>query len=171
MTSTRNSSARVALVTGGSRGLGAALVRALVERDWRVVLDGRDPVRLAEFVDALPSPRFVTAVPGDVADPAHRHRLLEAVDSAGGLDLLVNNASTLGQVPLPPLAEYRLDELQTVLAVNTIAPLALAQGVTFEAASDVAPSSIQSFNVWICSAVSRGPLAGMILLRFAPDTS
>jgi NAD(P)-dependent dehydrogenase (short-subunit alcohol dehydrogenase family) len=127
MTSTRTSSAPVALVTGGSRGLGAALVAALVAREWRVVLDGRDPARLAELVDSLPSPRFVTAVPGDVADPAHRRRLLQAATAAGGLDLLVNNASTLGQVPLPPLAEYRLDELETVLAVNTIAPLALVQ--------------------------------------------
>lgn len=127
MTEPRTPSAPVALVTGGSRGLGAALVSALVERDWRVVLDGRDPVRLAEFVDTLPSPRFVTAVPGDVADPDHRGRLLEAVHSAGGLDLLVNNASTLGQVPLPPLDQYRIDDLQTAFAVNTVAPLALAQ--------------------------------------------
>jgi NAD(P)-dependent dehydrogenase (short-subunit alcohol dehydrogenase family) len=126
MTSSR-SSTPVALVTGGSLGLGAALVHALVDRGWRVVLDGRDPVRLAEAVDALPSPRCVTAVPGDVADPAHRDRLAEAALAAGGLDLLVNNASTLGQVPLPALADYRLDELYDAFATNTVAPLALVQ--------------------------------------------
>jgi NAD(P)-dependent dehydrogenase (short-subunit alcohol dehydrogenase family) len=129
MTPNRTSSSptRVALVTGGSRGLGAALVHALVERDWRVVLDGRDPQRLAAAVDALPSPRFVTAVPGDVADPAHRSRLVEAALAAGGLDLLVNNASTLGQLPLPALEDYRLDELYDTFATNTVAPLALTQ--------------------------------------------
>ena len=92
-----------------------------------MVLDGRDPARLAEAVDALPSPRFVTAVPGDVTDPAHRARLIEAAQAAGGLDLLVNNASTLGQLPLPPLAEYRLDDAADVFAANVVAPLALAQ--------------------------------------------
>jgi NAD(P)-dependent dehydrogenase (short-subunit alcohol dehydrogenase family) len=127
MTEPRTSAPPVALVTGGSRGLGAALVTALVEREWRVVLDGRDPVRLAQFVDTLPAPHFVTAVPGDVVDPAHRRRLIEAVTAAGGLDLLVNNASTLGQVPLPPLAEYRLDELEATFQTNTVAPLALTQ--------------------------------------------
>lgn len=126
MTSTRTSPP-VAVVTGGSRGLGAALVHALVERDWRVVLDGRDPQRLAAAVDALPSPRFVTAVPGDVADPVHRSRLVEAASAAGGLDLLVNNASTLGQLPLPALGDYRLDALYDTFATNTVAPLALVQ--------------------------------------------
>jgi NAD(P)-dependent dehydrogenase (short-subunit alcohol dehydrogenase family) len=117
----------VALITGGSRGLGAALASALVERGWRVVLDGRDPARLADAIDALPLPRFVTAVPGDVTDAAHRARLIEAAQAAGGLDLLVNNASSLGQLPLPPLAEYRPDALAQVLDANVVAPLALAQ--------------------------------------------
>jgi NAD(P)-dependent dehydrogenase (short-subunit alcohol dehydrogenase family) len=127
MTTTTPRPVRVALITGGSRGLGAALVHALVARGWHVVLDGRDPARLAQSVDALPSPRLVTAVSGDVADPAHRARLLDAVAAAGGLDLLVNNASSLGQLPLPPLAEYRTGALEAVLTTNAVAPLALAQ--------------------------------------------
>src|SRR3954447_9718244 len=97
----------LALVTGGSRGLGLALVTELVSRGWRVVTDGRDPARLPHAVDRLPPPNLLPAVPGDVRDPAHRRRLIEAteaaaaaVGSAGGLDLLVHNASTLGTVPL-----------------------------------------------------------------------
>jgi NAD(P)-dependent dehydrogenase (short-subunit alcohol dehydrogenase family) len=117
----------VALVTGGSRGLGLALTAALVERGWRVVIDGREPVRLTEAVDELPVPRFVTAIPGDVTDPAHRTRLVEAAAAAGGLDLLVHNASALGAVPLPPLADYPVDTLVDVFTVNTFAPLALTQ--------------------------------------------
>jgi NAD(P)-dependent dehydrogenase (short-subunit alcohol dehydrogenase family) len=119
--------APVALVTGGSKGLGFALVSALVDRGWRVVLDGRDPGRLASSVDALPRGHFATAVPGDVADPAHRARLVEAAAAAGGLDLLVHNASTLGPVPLPALAGYPLEALEAVFAVNAFAPLALTQ--------------------------------------------
>ncbi|MGN6809309.1 MAG: SDR family oxidoreductase, partial [Thermomicrobiales bacterium] len=48
---------------------------------------------------------------------------------AGGLDALVNNASTLGSSPLPPLADYALDALATVFHTNVIAPLALFQSV------------------------------------------
>ncbi len=73
---------------------------------------------LAEVTD-------VVALAGDVADADHRQAL---VDAAGArIDLLVNNASVLGPSPLPRLAEYPLDELEHVLAVNVVAPLALAQ--------------------------------------------
>jgi NAD(P)-dependent dehydrogenase (short-subunit alcohol dehydrogenase family) len=122
------STSPVALITGGSKGLGFALTAALAERGWQVVLDGRDPVRLASALDALPSRRSVTAVPGDVGDPGHRDRLIEAVTAAGGgLDLLVHNASSLGAVPLPHLADYPLDVLADVFLVNAFAPLALTQ--------------------------------------------
>src|SRR3954451_10239912 len=126
----------LALVTGGSRGLGLALVTEFVSRGWRIVTDGRDPARLAHAVDGLPRPNFVTAVPGDVRDPAHRRQLIQATEtaaaaaaggSAGGLDLLVHNASTLGTIPLPPLVEQRLDDFERALAVHTVAPLALTQ--------------------------------------------
>jgi NAD(P)-dependent dehydrogenase (short-subunit alcohol dehydrogenase family) len=114
-----------ALITGASRGLGRALAAALSERGWRLVVDGRDADRLAAAVAELPHPEDVTAIPGDVADPDHRAALAEAVGAT--LDLLVNNASDLGPSPLPPLAALRPDELQRVLAVNAVAPLALIQ--------------------------------------------
>ena len=114
-----------ALITGASRGLGRALAAALNERGWRLVVDGRDADRLATTVAGLPRPDLVTAIPGDVADPQHRASLAEAIGPA--LELLVNNASDLGPSPLPPLARLRTDDLQAVLAVNTVAPLALVQ--------------------------------------------
>src|SRR6185503_16692263 len=118
---------RTALITGASRGLGRALAGALAERGWQLVLDGRDAARLAEAVAALPRPDLVTAVPGDVTDPGHRAALAEAVGPR--LDLLVNNASDLGPSPLPPLARLDPDDFLRVLAVNAVAPLALAQAV------------------------------------------
>jgi NAD(P)-dependent dehydrogenase (short-subunit alcohol dehydrogenase family) len=118
--------AHVALVTGGSRGLGFALTRELVQRGWHVIVDARDGERLRAVVGALP-PESVTAVPGDVADPDHRRALGAAVENAGGLDLLVNNASILGPSPQPRLADYPLDVLGQVFAVNTLAPLGLLQ--------------------------------------------
>ncbi|RBY78331.1 short-chain dehydrogenase [Geodermatophilus sp. TF02-6] len=116
-----------ALVTGASRGLGAALAEALGRRGWRLVLDGRDPDRLAATVAALPRPDLVTAIPGDVTDPAHRAALAAAVGER--LDLLVNNASDLGPTPLPRLADLPVAAFERVLAVNTVAPLALLQAV------------------------------------------
>jgi len=110
------------IVTGASRGLGLALTRALSERGWELIVDGRDADALRRAVADLPG---VLAVPGDVADPEHRARLLEA--AGGELDLLVNNASSLGTTPLPPLRHYPLDELRRLYEVNVLAPLALAQ--------------------------------------------
>ena len=110
------------IVTGGSRGLGLALTRALVERGWRVVVDARDAEALERAVAGLDG---VVAVAGDVADPDHRRRLLEAAGRP--IDLLVNNASVLGPTPLPSLADYPPEELRRVYEVNVVAPLALTQ--------------------------------------------
>jgi NAD(P)-dependent dehydrogenase (short-subunit alcohol dehydrogenase family) len=115
----------VALVTGASRGLGLALTRALVLRGWHVVVDARDGERLAAAVAALPDPSAVTALAGDVVDDDHRAAL--AAEVAGGLDLLVHNASVLGPSPLPPLAEHPLPDLLEVFEVNALAPIALLQ--------------------------------------------
>lgn len=117
----------VALITGASLGLGRALATELVWSGWRVVADARDGARLAAAVRGMSVPSAVTAIAGDVSDPAHRRRLAEACDRAGGLDLLVNNASTLGPSPPPRLAGYPLDEFERVLRVNVVAPLALLQ--------------------------------------------
>ena len=142
-----------ALVTGASRGLGAALAEALSRRGWRLVVDGRTPDWLAATVASLPRPDLVTAVPGDVADPAHRAALAAAVGDR--LDLLVNNASELGPTPLPRLADLPPAALERVLAVNTVAPLALVQavlpaleragGVVLDISSDAA---VEAYEGW-----------------------
>jgi NAD(P)-dependent dehydrogenase (short-subunit alcohol dehydrogenase family) len=120
-------STRTALVTGASRGLGRALAAALADRGWRLVVDGRDAARLRAAVGAFPRSELVTAVPGDVADPRHRTALATAVGPR--LDLLVNNASELGPSPLPKLADLDPGDLQRILTVNAVAPLALVQSV------------------------------------------
>lgn len=116
----------VALVTGASLGLGRALVTELARRGWLLVVDGRRADLLDDLVRALPS-GSVTALPGDVADPAHRTAMLTAVQKHGRLDLLVNNASSLGTSPLPHLSGYPLDQLAEVYQVDVVAPLALIQ--------------------------------------------
>src|SRR4051794_13986821 len=111
-----------AIVTGASRGLGLALTRELHARGWTVVADARGAAELQEAVGGLS--RVVT-VPGDVGDPGHRAALVAAAGDE--VDLVVNNASTLGATPLPPLADYPIDELRRVYEVNVLAPLALIQ--------------------------------------------
>jgi len=121
---TTKSTAPTAIVTGGSRGLGRAVAAALAAEGWEVVVDGRD----AAAVVAAGTAAGAWTVPGDVGDPAHRAALLEAVECrTGRLDLVVNNASTLGPSPLPVLAGYPLDELRDVLETNVVAPLGLVQ--------------------------------------------
>jgi NAD(P)-dependent dehydrogenase (short-subunit alcohol dehydrogenase family) len=110
------------IVTGASRGLGLALTRALVDRGWRVVVDARDADALSRAWPDAPSD---VLIPGDVTDPDHRRRLIEAAGEP--VDLLVNNASALGPTPLPALADYPLEELRRVYEVNLLAPLALIQ--------------------------------------------
>ena len=111
----------VALVTGGSAGLGRALAHALASGGWTVVTDGRDPERLAAASD---QPGLV-AVPGDVTDEWHRGALLAAVERQGRLDLLVHNASTLGPTPLPRLEETTAADAVAVWATNVAAAVAL----------------------------------------------
>jgi NAD(P)-dependent dehydrogenase (short-subunit alcohol dehydrogenase family) len=111
-----------AIVTGASRGLGLALTRALAKRGWQLVVDARDGDALKRAVGGLDG---VVAVPGDVSDPDHRRRLVEAAGHP--IDLLVNNASVLGPSPQPVLADYPLAELRRVYEINVLAPLALVQ--------------------------------------------
>ncbi len=120
---------RVALVTGASQGLGRALAGALADRGWALVLDARRAHRLEPAAAELAARTRVVAIPGDVADPAHRARLVAAVHDLGRLDLLVNNASTLGATPLPALDAIDLDVLRRTFEVNAVAPLALIQAL------------------------------------------
>jgi NAD(P)-dependent dehydrogenase (short-subunit alcohol dehydrogenase family) len=120
---------RTALITGASRGLGLALARALALQGWWLVLDARGAEALENARRELSALTRVIAVPGDVADPAHRQALAEAAAGLGGLDVLVNNASLLGPSPQPTLLDYPLDILEQVYRANTFAPLALVQAL------------------------------------------
>jgi NAD(P)-dependent dehydrogenase (short-subunit alcohol dehydrogenase family) len=119
----------VAVITGGSRGLGRALARGLASRGWSLVIDGRDEARLAATAGELRAAHDVTvvAIPGDVTDPVHRDALVRAAEDLGGVDVLVNNASELGPSPLLPLADLPIDAYARVLDVNVVAPISLVQ--------------------------------------------
>jgi NAD(P)-dependent dehydrogenase (short-subunit alcohol dehydrogenase family) len=117
--------AGTAIISGGSQGLGLALTEALAARGWTVVVDARHASTLAATTGTLVN---VHGVPGDINDPAHRRELVDtAMRLTGRVDVIVNNASTLGPLPMRRLAEFDVAALMDVFATNVVAPLALVQ--------------------------------------------
>lgn len=120
---------RTALITGASRGLGLALARRLAAEGWSLLITGRGAPALEAARAELAQQTQVIAITGDVDDPGHRAHLAATASEAGGLDLVVNNASMLGPSPQPALLDYPLDVLLDVFRINTLAPLAVLQAV------------------------------------------
>ena len=120
---------KVALITGASRGFGAALADELNARGWSLIVDARHEDALAEAAARWEN---AFAIAGDVSEPAHLDEVARAVHRLGRLDLLVNNASLLGPSPQPTLDRYPIGVLASVYDVNVFAPLALTQLVLSE---------------------------------------
>jgi NAD(P)-dependent dehydrogenase (short-subunit alcohol dehydrogenase family) len=125
-----STSTSVALITGGSRGLGETLAHFLGGQGYNLVITARRANLLEKTAaDLAQYGGKVIALPGDVADATHRQKLAEAAHSLGRLDILINNASILGPTPLPEVENYPLESLAEVYAVNVIAPVGLTQAV------------------------------------------
>lgn len=118
-----------ALVTGGTSGLGLALVRGLRCAGAHVAFVARSPERVA----AVAEETGATGIVGDVARKDDIHRIAlqvgASVGAGGALDLLVNNASSLGPVPLRPLADTACEDLEGALATNLIGPFRLTKAL------------------------------------------
>ncbi len=116
---------KVALVTGGNRGIGRAIARGLAREGAALVLAARDAARLdeavAEIVEQGEAPRDrVLAVPADVTDEAQVEALFAcAMERYGRLDVLVNNAGAFDGGPLDQLS---LETWEKVIAVNLRGP-------------------------------------------------
>jgi NAD(P)-dependent dehydrogenase (short-subunit alcohol dehydrogenase family) len=122
---------RTALVTGASRGLGAAMAEELARRGARVVLVARDEAPLLELVERIRSRGGTAhALPGDVGDKSSIYPLAGAAAAlVGPIDLLVHNASLLGPTPLGLLLDTECEDFSRVLEVNLVGPFRLTRAV------------------------------------------
>lgn len=169
---TTKTTGRVALVTGGSTGLGLALSAELARQGWQVITDGRSE----EKFKGAALPEAVTMVVGDLTDADHRDRLRTEVERHGRLDLLVHNASTLGPLPMRALAEVDIPDLTHVWRTNIGGPLVLtsallpwlreADGVLLSISSDAA---VQHYETWGLYGASKAAL-DHVTLTYGAET-
>ncbi|MEL6866077.1 MAG: SDR family oxidoreductase [Bacteroidota bacterium] len=103
------------------------LAQALAEQGWNLIITGRGAKALYEAQKLLAQKTKVDAIAGDVIDEVHLLQLEERIAQMGNLQLIINNASTLGQSPQPRLVDYPIEVLHTLFHTNLIAPLSLIQ--------------------------------------------
>ena len=115
------------LVTGGTAGLGLAIVRALAARGARVAFVARNPEGVERVASDLAGTHGIV---GDVARKDDIYPIaLQALGELGGLDVLINNASDLGPASLRLLADTDCEDLERALAANLLGPFRLTKAV------------------------------------------
>jgi NAD(P)-dependent dehydrogenase (short-subunit alcohol dehydrogenase family) len=118
----------VALITGASKGFGFAVAQRLAERGIALTITARHADELEAAAERLRAHVAVEAIPGDIRDLAHVHRLVERTQARfGRIDLLINNASTIGRSPLPQLEHLSPAVFNELFETNVFAPLHLIQ--------------------------------------------
>lgn len=114
-------------VTGGTSGLGLALVRRFVADGAQVAFVARDPARVAQVAARHPGAHGVV---GDISRKEDIHPIaLQIAGELGGLDVLINNASSLGPTPLALLADTDCEDLEGALATNLVGPFRLTKAL------------------------------------------
>ena len=165
-----NHRSTAALVTGGSRGLGAALGEVLVEHGTRVVLVARGEAELARTVAAIRRDHPKAEVHGlafDVGDKEAAHRIAGAAQALiGPIDVVVHAASVLGPTPLRSLLDTECEDFADVLQKNLLGPFRLdkilggamalrRRGTIVHVSSDAA---VEAYPSWGAYGVSKAAL-------------
>lgn len=157
---------RVALITGASQGLGLEVARAYAAAGAHLILTARRPNPLSRAAQELANLTQVLSLPSDISDPSQSAALIHAaLAHFGRIDVLVNNASTVGPSPLPTLDRYPLSALTHVLTTNLLAPLHLIQlvlpgmrrrgeGVIINVSSDAALNAYPGWGAYGASKAS-----------------
>jgi NAD(P)-dependent dehydrogenase (short-subunit alcohol dehydrogenase family) len=114
-------------ITGGTSGLGLALVRELSCRGARVAFIARNREGVERVVRERPE---VSGIVGDVSRKDDIHPIaIQVLGALGGLDVLINNASSLGPVPLVSLADTDCEDLELAIATNLVGPFRLTKAL------------------------------------------
>jgi NAD(P)-dependent dehydrogenase (short-subunit alcohol dehydrogenase family) len=114
-------------VTGGTSGLGLALVRELLGRGARVAFIARTASRVTQVAREHSGAHGIV---GDISVKEDIHPIaVQIVGELGGLDVLINNASNLGPTPLRLLADTDCEDLEWALATNLLGPFRLTKAV------------------------------------------
>ena len=147
MTATR----KTAIVTGGSQGIGAGLVRAFLDRGYGVVANSRNITRSGAFQAS----EKLALVDGNIAEAATAQKIAEvAKESFGSIDVLVNSA---GIYFSKPFTDYTLDDLRSLMSVNIEGFLLISQLAIKQMLAQRTGGSI----VNISSTMAQHPIAGI----------
>jgi NAD(P)-dependent dehydrogenase (short-subunit alcohol dehydrogenase family) len=113
-------------VTGGTSGLGLALVRRLIGRGAQVAFVARSAEAIAQITNETGGYGIV----GDVGRKEDIYPIaLQITGNLGGLEVLINNASALGPTPLSLFADTECEELEQALRVNLLGPFRLTKAL------------------------------------------
>jgi NAD(P)-dependent dehydrogenase (short-subunit alcohol dehydrogenase family) len=158
-------------VTGGTSGLGRALVEQLHAAGANVAFIARDEGRVRSVARRLPGTHGIA---GDVSSKEAIHPMALRINAAlGGLDVLIHNASTLGPVPLVPLADTECEDFEQALQANVLGPFRLTrallgslaasarQGRMALVVSITSDAAVNAYANWGAYGASKAALAHM----------
>jgi len=170
-----------ALITGASRGLGAALARELAGRGARVVLVARQREELEAVARSIrESGGEAHALVADVADQHAVYPLAgTAAELVGPIELLIHNASELGPTPLRLLLDSECEDLERVLAVNLVGPFRLTKalggsmalrgrGTIVHVSSDASVNAYPTWGPYSASKAALDQLGRVLAVELAP---
>lgn len=157
-------------ITGGTSGLGLALVRELTRRGAQVALIARTQAR----VTAVAVEESAQGIAGDVANKHDIHRIaLQITGRLGGLDVLINNASDLGPVPLALLGDTQCEDFERALVTNVLGPFRLTKALLGSLAASAregkgalvmnisSDAAVNAYPQWGAYGASKAALAHM----------
>jgi NAD(P)-dependent dehydrogenase (short-subunit alcohol dehydrogenase family) len=157
-------------ITGGTSGLGLALVRELTRRGAQVALIARTQARVA----TVAAEESAHGIVGDVSNKHDIHRIaLQVTGRLGGLDVLVNNASDLGPVPLAVLGDTQCEDFERALVTNVLGPFRLTKALLGSLAASAregkgalvlnisSDAAVSAYPQWGAYGASKAALAHM----------
>jgi len=157
-------------ITGGTSGLGLALVKELKQLGAKVAFVARTEARVA----SVAAEEGVTGIVGDVANKHDIHRIaLQVTGLLGGLDVLINNASDLGPLPLAMLGDTQCEDFERALITNVLGPFRLTKALLGSLAASAregrgalvmnisSDAAVNAYPSWGAYGASKAALAHM----------